>query len=115
MSVGTKIKAYRKKKQLTGAELAEMIGVTQGMISQYESDRVRMIPDDTLNKLADALECTVDQLISDDVRYKPDLVPGLEDHPDDSSYIEKFIHIYSKLPSNLKEAVNQCIAAFDSE
>ena len=47
--------------------------------------------------------------------YNPDLVPGLDDHPDDSYYIEKFIHIYSKLPSNLKEAVNQCIAAFDSE
>lgn len=47
-----------------------------------------MIPDDTPNKLADALECTVDQLISDDVRYNPDLVPFPDDHPDDSYCIE---------------------------
>lgn len=115
MSVGTRIKAYRKKKKITGVELAEMIGVTQGMISQYESDRVRLIPDDTLQKLASALGCSVKQLTSDDIRYNPKLAPSLSKDDEDAYYIEKFIHLYSKLPSNVKEAVNQCIVAFDSE
>ncbi len=57
------IEAMRKKKRMTQAELAIAVGVTQPSISDYESGKKRPTID-TAKKLARALGCTVDDLLS---------------------------------------------------
>lgn len=56
------IKEYRCQRRLRQRELAEMVGVTRLTIARYESGTRK--PDVyMLKRIADALECTVDDLI----------------------------------------------------
>lgn len=58
------IEAMRKQRRMTQTELAIAVGVTQPSISDYESGKKRPTID-TAKKLADALGCTVDDLLKD--------------------------------------------------
>ena len=58
------IEAMRKRKRMTQTELAIAVGVTQPSISDYDSGKKRPTID-TAKKLADALGCTVDDLLKD--------------------------------------------------
>lgn len=58
------IEAMKKQKRMTQTELAIAVGVTQPSISDYESGKKRPTID-TAKKLADALGCTVDDLLKD--------------------------------------------------
>lgn len=59
------IKVMRKRKNMTQADLAELLGVTPAAISRYESGE--RIPDIvTAAKIATALGCKVDDLIKED-------------------------------------------------
>ena len=62
MSVGQNIRIKRKEKKITTTQLAEMIGVDQSTIVRYENGRVRCISETQLNKLSNALECSVTEL-----------------------------------------------------
>ena len=56
------IKNARKAKGLTQTELAKIVGVTQGNLSAWETDRWK--PDmDSLKKLCEALNCSADYLL----------------------------------------------------
>lgn len=57
-----KLKAKRKEKGYTQSQLAEMVGVVQNSISQYEAG-VCFPKRDTIVKLAEVLECDVGELI----------------------------------------------------
>ena len=57
-----KIKEFRKKKGLTMAELALLIGVSRQSIYYFEASQ-REPSIDTLIKIAVALECTVDDIL----------------------------------------------------
>ena len=56
------IKKQRKKLKLTQEELAEKIGVTQKDISRWEN-YMHKPSQENLQKLAEALDCTVDDII----------------------------------------------------
>lgn len=59
------IKVMRKQKNMTQADLAELLGVTPAAISRYESGE--RIPDIvTAAKIANALGCKVDDLIKEE-------------------------------------------------
>jgi transcriptional regulator with XRE-family HTH domain len=77
--VGSKIKAYRKKKRLTQIELAEKLGVADTTISAYERGFVE-IPHSKLIDVAKAL----------DVKYT-DLLPieGDEENQTISDYLNE--------------------------
>lgn len=64
MNVGENIKKYRKNSNLTQKQLAEKIGVTVVTIQNYENSRrePNLI---TLNKIADALGATINDLLND--------------------------------------------------
>ncbi len=64
---GLQIRTLRKEKGLTLEELAKMSGVSRVAINRYElGDRV---PNVTIAvKLAKALDCTVDDLLTDTAR-----------------------------------------------
>ena len=56
------IKNARKAKGSTQTELAKIVGVTQGNLSAWETDRWK--PDmDSLKKLCEALNCSADYLL----------------------------------------------------
>lgn len=58
------LKELRRAAGITQVELARQIGVTQAAISLYERG-IRPIPDDTAERIADALHCTPDEIKED--------------------------------------------------
>ena len=55
------IKKMREKAKLSQEKLAELLGVTQGAVSQWESGEVSPTTD-KLPELAKILGCTIDEL-----------------------------------------------------
>lgn len=69
MSIGSKIKALRRAKDLTQEDLAEVLGVTSKAISQWECNRTA--PDiSQLPVLCNFFEVTADELLEIDVFQK---------------------------------------------
>ncbi|MEB6549126.1 helix-turn-helix domain-containing protein [Heyndrickxia sporothermodurans] len=63
MTIGIRISALRKKKNLTQEELAQRVGISRAALSHYEKDRRE--PDfETLKKIADFFDVSSDYLIS---------------------------------------------------
>lgn len=60
----TELRKYRIEQGLTQAQLAEKIGVTASCITMWENGN-RSPNISTLKKLAQILDCTVDELIAD--------------------------------------------------
>ena len=66
--MGNRIKEIRKEKGITQKELAEKLGVTPQAVSQCEKNDVMKFKHSTLVNIAEALECSVDDLVDfDDV------------------------------------------------
>lgn len=61
-TLGQRIARLRKERGYTQVELAEKIGLTQGLISDYERDKVRPHPEMTI-RFAQALEVTSDVIL----------------------------------------------------
>lgn len=55
----------RKQKKMGQLELSQKSGVPQSIISDIENEKTRNPRIDTVKKLADALGCTVDDLLKD--------------------------------------------------
>ncbi len=60
------VETYRKKRKLNQAQLSKISGVPQPMISMIETGAVPNPTIGTVYKLAGALKCTVDDLITED-------------------------------------------------
>ena len=56
-----KIREYREKRGLTGAQLAQRVGVDDTTVCAWESGRINPRAE-KLPRLADALGCTIDEL-----------------------------------------------------
>lgn len=56
------LRTIRKEKGLTMKQLGAIVGVTEAAISQYETGK-READFETLLKISEALECTVDYLL----------------------------------------------------
>ncbi len=68
-NLAIRIQELRKQKGWSQIELAEKIGLSKAQMSRYETKNVQP-PADTLNKIATALDTTVDFLISGDKTEK---------------------------------------------
>lgn len=64
--LGDKVKFLRKKMKITQQSLATIIGVSQSTIGMIEGNK-QGASNDTLIKLANALNTTVDYLLSNDI------------------------------------------------
>ena len=60
--IGETIKALRCEKNYTQKELAEILNITPGCLSKYESDKI-LIPIDIVVKLSDIFNVSVDYLV----------------------------------------------------
>lgn len=65
MNIGEKIKAARLNKGYTQEELGKLIGVQKSAVAKYESGRVVNIKRSVLKKLAEALEMSPVELVTD--------------------------------------------------
>ena len=61
-----RVEEYRKRRKLSQAQLSEISGVPQPMISMIETDRVPNPGIATVYQLARALRCLVDDLICEE-------------------------------------------------
>lgn len=61
-SIGERIANIRRKHGLTQTELAQKIGISQRLVSEYETNRVRMF-DDMVTRFAVALQISADELL----------------------------------------------------
>ncbi|MFD1207695.1 helix-turn-helix domain-containing protein [Modicisalibacter tunisiensis] len=64
-ALGSRIKALRLKANLSKAALARRVGVSDVTISYWESGTIRQIGHERLLALADALDCTLADLLED--------------------------------------------------
>lgn len=68
MNVGQNIRKIRKEKGLTQKQLANILAVSEPMISQYEAKKTLKI--ETIKKISDALGVTMSELLNfEDVEY----------------------------------------------
>jgi SOS-response transcriptional repressor LexA len=73
MTLGQRIRARRKAVGLSGTQLGDVFGIGRGSVSDWERDKTR--PDqDKLQRLAEALETTVDELLTESAINSPVLV-----------------------------------------
>lgn len=77
MSIGSRIKELRIKRNITQEELARQIGVTKGAIANYENE-ISSPKIDLMYKLFEALDCDANYLHQDDMKtsaYKETSTP----------------------------------------
>ncbi len=65
MNVHEKIKEIRSKKGLSTYQLAELTGISQSTISKLENEK-RKVDIETLQKIADALEISIEEFFKED-------------------------------------------------
>lgn len=64
------LREIRKKRGISQAELARRTGIPQGVISYIECGRTRHPRVDTMQAIATALQCTVDELLQGGERHE---------------------------------------------
>ena len=110
--LGDKVKTLRKEMEITQQKLAIAIGVSQSTIGMIEGNK-QGASNDTLIKLANALNTTVDYLLSDDIK-KIDIdnkINVTEIKDDDIRRIER---ARKKMdPKNKEKMMNILRSAFD--
>ncbi|MEQ8173202.1 MAG: helix-turn-helix transcriptional regulator [Candidatus Eremiobacterota bacterium] len=62
MSKGYRVKDERELQKMTQSELSEKTGLTQKFISELENNKYVSISDQTMEKIASALNTTVPEL-----------------------------------------------------
>lgn len=63
-----RIREFRKARNITQAQLAERLGVSQSTVCGWENETVK-IPIDKLIALADLFDCALDALLGRESRY----------------------------------------------
>lgn len=89
--LGDKVKILRKSLKITQKDLAASIGVSQSTIGMIEGNK-QGASNDTLLKLAKALNTTVDYLLSDDDKVK-DVINFQELNKKDKKSITKDLKV----------------------
>ena len=101
MSIGSKIKALRRAKDLTQDELAEILGVSSKAVSQWECDRTS--PDiSLLPVLCNYFEVTSDELLEIDIFHKTIERDKIVNESNDLTRNGKIAESIAKLKEGLK-------------
>lgn len=109
--LGDKVKLLRKKMKITQQKLAETIGLSQSTIGMIESNK-QGASNDTLIKLANALNTTVDYLLYDDKEEAEIILKDNADIIDDD--IRRIERARRKMdPKNKEKMMKILRSAFD--
>ena len=102
--IGSKIAFARNQRNLTQEELAKMVGVKTGTISNLEANKNRSPKMDTLQNIADALNLDIDYFLSDELKIYVDAAK------EETNALEKdILAIFYALSPAKKEAVLEFI------
>ena len=110
--LGDRIKLCRKKMKLTQIELAEMLNVSQGSVTSWETE-VRKPDIEMISKLADVFGVTTDYLLGRDSKSSIDPQPdAIAAHTDQAmtpelraeidKYVQQALHKYMPKDDNSK-------------
>lgn len=122
MSIGEKIKFYRKEKNLTQKELGKLCGMNESQIRKYESDSINPKLE-TLTRISYALDVGINDLVMLDINFvdlkqsHKDMLNRvsayyhlLQDPYDKDDKIKKLLTLFSALNNEGKEkAIDQLI------
>ncbi len=110
--LGDKVKLLRKKMKITQQKLAETIGLSQSTIGMIESNK-QGASNDTLIKLANTLNTTVDYLLSDNKEEAEIILKDNADIIDDDD-IRRIERARRKMdPKNKEKMMKILRSAFD--
>jgi transcriptional regulator with XRE-family HTH domain len=73
--IGSRIRAERRKQDLTQEKLAEMADISESFMGHIERGG-RTLSIETLAKLANALNLTVEYILCGEFNYQPDMLPA---------------------------------------
>ena len=103
------ISRIRKARKMTQKDLAARLGCTDAAVSNYER-AIRGLEYETLLKISEALDCTVDDLVDPNLVFEPKArMPITEEE-------RELIEIFRKLnPSNKDRVIGYMHFAYDSQ
>lgn len=97
--IGSKIRHRRKSLNLTQAQLADKVGLTESSISRYESGKISTMPTSTINKICSVLNIKPSELLGltaeNSFEYDlKDILHSIEDLPLDirNDLLDQFKH-----------------------
>lgn len=99
--IGERIALIRRSKNITQADIAKEMGITQGIIASYEIGR-RCIPLPKLMQLSDILGVGYDEIITGDIEYN-------KKKPGPKSKLDYQIEQLHDAPKNKQELVSQLL------
>ncbi len=103
MTLGEKIRYYRKKANFTQAEVAEKLGFSRENIYKYEKGVITNIPLSRLEGLAALFDISPSELVNwDDEQEKP-----TPDNEDELDMAEVVSHLSNEELYDLLDAVNK--------
>ena len=76
-TTGQRLARLRKERGFTQVELAKKLGIIQSLISDYETDRLRL-PSELAVRVAVALDITTDELLRPQPKKSPRKKPSLK-------------------------------------
>lgn len=108
MPVGENIKMYRNNLGLTQKQLAEKCSISESAIKYYESNR-RNPKIETLNKIADVLQVSLDDLIERNVVLSKKIIAYLERPMLKTIDYENILKILSETLNIDYELLEKCV------
>ncbi len=97
MTIGEKIKILRQKKRLTQKQLGDLCGMADSAIRRYENGRAKP-KIETLQKIADALDIKISELIS-----LNDAIGSVLETTEEN----RIIHTYNAIEVAIKDNLNK--------
>jgi len=76
-TVGQRLARLRKERGFTQVELASKLGIIQSLVSDYETDRLRL-PSEIAARTAEALDISTDDLLRPQAKKSPRKGPSLK-------------------------------------
>lgn len=76
MTMGERIKSLRRERKMTQENLGELLGIKKAAVQKYEKGTVKNIKRDTLLKLADIFDTSVEYIVSGNDILPPNMLPA---------------------------------------
>ena len=103
-TAGQRVARLRRERGITQEELAEMLGVTQPVVSDYERDEIRL-HGELLLQLAQILHASVDEILGRETRKRQDATVK-------NRRLARRLQQIEKLPKRDQQAILRTIDAF---
>ncbi|WFD08750.1 helix-turn-helix domain-containing protein [Tepidibacter hydrothermalis] len=101
MDFGDRLKNLRENNNLSREDLSKSLNISYSAVAKYETN-VRFPDKDTLNKIADYFDCSLDYLLGRTNNPKGSIKPEGNLHKDNTEY-KAYDEIFQRLRERLEE------------